>query len=254
MRLGRTIWKTAVVLLAAGLLAALLLYIQASRIPGEYRPAQLSADQKNQAVKEFWSKVQDFGNDAQGHLPYEWSVSEEQLNRYLASADEIASSTPSGVPGRVYRELDDAHLAAPAVHLGQGTVTLMVRSQEYQKILSAEIGLAIADGKLAARMGDARVGCLALPPSWVKRRLEEVKRMLPRGGRTDLRQAGLSGLSAQDVAAVIARVLEAVDENPISAEITWPVNRKRVRIDSVEIRDGRLMVRVTPIDRQVGRR
>jgi len=251
MRIARAIRNVAIVLVAVTLAAALVLYVQAARVPAYYRPAQLSAEQKNSAVKEFWSKVQDFGNDAQNAEPYEWSVSGEQLNRYLASADEIASSTPVGEPGQVYRQLHAAGLAEPAVHLGEGTVTLMVRSREHQKILSAELALDMTDaGRLRVRLVAARIGCLALPSSWVDHRLDEVKRLLPAGPRPDLRQAGISGLSAQDVAAVLGRVLAAVGEEPIPPELTWPINRKRVRIADVRIRDGRLTLRVVPIDRR----
>ena len=155
MRIGRAIrWFLICTLSLVGL-SAVVMYVQASRIPADYLPVQLSARQKHQAVKEFWSKVQEFGNSTQMNEPFEWSVGQTELNRYLASMDEIAASTPSGEPGTVYREMEKAGLAEPAIALHDGVLTLMVRSKEHAKILSVDVSFALTDDKkLRVKLGE----------------------------------------------------------------------------------------------------
>lgn len=260
MRLGKTIKLGLVVAGSAAAIAAGVIYIQASRIPRGYRPAQLSAEQKQQAAKEFLNRkiLHEFGNAAQRNEPFDWVITQDQLNRYLSAMDEIAASAPSAEPGMVYRGMEEAGLAAPAVLLQDGKVTLMVRSSRHQKILSADVSFAFTrDRKLRVRLLAARVGLLTLPDSWVRQRIEEL-RSAALAGLGDSEQSGrsgggLAGFSSRDVGDVLAAVLAGIDREPISTELTWRVNKKHVRIEGIDIADGTLRLRVVPAGRKGSR-
>jgi hypothetical protein len=217
----------------------------------------LTAQEKNLAVKEFWAKLQAFGNAAQASDRFIWSLGQDQLNRYLASMDEIASTTPSGKPGEVYRGMETLGLTDPVVALHDNLLTLMVHSRSHDKVFSVDLSFSFeTDEKLRVRLTEARVGRLSLPNAWVQGRLDKVKKLLASdedgNERTMWRSSkeGFTCLSAEDVASVLGSVLAAIDEEPISPELTWPVNKKRVRIENVEIGEGFLQLRVLPMGRK----
>ncbi len=259
MHASRVFKRFLLTVVAALILAGGVLYIQASRIPVEYRPAQLSAEQRQQAVDEFWNQkiLDEFGNATQRNEPFDWALSAEQLNRYLAAMDEIAAKTPMVKSGTIYRGLEKAGLAEPAAAMGDGVLTLMVRSKEYDKVLSVDLSFRFTDdGRLRVRLGEARVGRLTLPDFWVRGRLERLKEMLPTKGWADKDSAGgsdsrrLMGIPSQDVAMVLTNVLAAINEEPIRTELTWPIKKKRVRIEAIEIADNSLRMHVVPIRRK----
>jgi len=260
MPAGKALKRSGFIGAAAIVLIGVVLYVQASRIPARYRPAQLTAAEKQRAAKEFYSRiVNEFGNDAQRNEPYEWSVSEEQFNAWLASMDEIASKTHTGKPGQVYKAMAQAGLAGPAVALRDGVMTLMMRSTKHQKILSVDIAFTFTpEKKLRLQVRGLRLGRLAVPDSLVRSRLEELKRLSSSAARDGpagrSRRATMAGVSSDDVAAVLGAVLAAIDEEPIRPELTWPVNKKRVRIERIEIAGGMLRLHVTPVGREKSRR
>ena len=74
----------------------------------------------------------------------------------FAIADEIAASRPSGKAGEVYRAMEKAGFIDPAVSLGDGILTVMVRSKEYDKVLSADVSFSFtADRKLRVRLEES---------------------------------------------------------------------------------------------------
>ena len=255
MRLGKVIKLVSVGTAAGVLVTAALIYVETSRIPPEYRPVQLSAEQKDQAAKEFLNRkiLHEFGNAAQRNRGFEWTVTQEQLNRYLAAMDEIASSAPSVRPGTVYRRMDEAGLADPAVVLRDGVVRVMVRSVRYQKILSADVSLRFrGDGRLSVNLVQMRAGLIRLPGFWVRSRLEGLRGEILEGqedhGAKTRSSEETFGLSSQGVGQVLRTVLGAIGQEPISTELTWRVNKRRVRIDEIEITDGLLRLHVVPAD------
>jgi len=250
MPISRTLKKTLGLSVAVILLMAAGVYLLACLVPSDYAPAQLNAAQKNQAVKDFWEKIQDFGNDAQDIYPYQWSVTQEQLNQYLASVDEIVASTPSGVPGKVNQEMDQVGLASPAVSLKGGVLRLMIRSREYNKILSVGLRFDLDDeGQLRVRLVHAKLGRLTMPNSLLRNQLDQLEPLLSEAslGENISGRRGLYGISPQDLARMLETLLAAVNEEPIPAEIVWPINRKRVRIKEISIDQGTLRLKLEPI-------
>ncbi len=242
------------IIIAVGLvaLAAGLMYVQTSRIPASYGPARLTASQKKQEVKRFWNKfLGEFNDGVQGLAAFEWTVSQEQVNCWLASIDEIAASRPDGRAGEVYEAMDQAGLAEPAVAFGDGVITLMIRSTEHNKIFSADLSFSMTDDrKLQVSLSGARVGRLDLPRDWVRQRVSQVKEMLGRNGLA-ARDANADeeggGVSPEDVAQALSQILAAVDEKPISTEFTWPISKNRVLVEDVTISDGQLRLRLAPM-------
>lgn len=244
----------------ASLLIAGGLYVQASCIPPTYRPVQLSAQQRKRVVKEFWARVQEFGNASQGSEPFAWTITQDQFNEYLASMDEIASVTPSGKPGAIYRAMETAQVAEPVVVLQEDLLTFMVRSKARNKVFSADLSFSFtSDEQLRVRLVEVRAGRLSLPNSWVRSRLEEAKRLVRTDRKTARHSVGklgemrLVGLSPEDIASAVAAVISAINEEPISAELTWPVNKKDIRIERIDIGDGLLRLQVVPTGRKESR-
>lgn len=148
-------------------------------------------------------------------------------------------------------------MAEPTVSLHNGILTFMVRSKEHNKVLSADVSFSFTTDKtLCVRLVGVRVGKLTLPISWGQSRLQEIKRLAPMKSRLRannnerLGGRGSSGLSSQDLALVLEAILSAIDEEPISTELTWPVNEKPVQIEGVEISNGVLRLHVAPIGRK----
>jgi len=236
---------TALTVVVAGALAA---YILAGRTPAQYRPAQLTPAQRDAAMRGFRRKLMDFSNDGQGIEPFEWSVTQDQLNAYLAAMDEIAVQG-GAKPGAVREAMRSAGLVGPAVALDDGRVRLMARSVEYDRVVSVDIRLAVGDdGLLHVSLAGARVGRLPMPPSLVRSYVDRLRDKLAR--RDDLAESApaVGGLSPSQVALVIRRVLSAIDGEPIAPEMSWKITaRKRVRVRQIDIDGGDLTLHLVPI-------
>jgi len=252
VKLGKVLKWTAVAIPAAAVATVLAAYIQASRVPRHYAPATLSARQRDQAAKDFLNRkiLDEFGNAAQFNEPFEWVITEDELNRYLASMDEIAASAPSVQPGELTRQMIRAGLTEPSVALRDGKVTVMARSSEYQKIISADLGFRLTPaGLLEVSLLEVRAGRLPLPDSAVRDRIGEVKAALTAGNSASDR-SDLGGISSREVGQALRSILAAIDARPLTPELTWSLNDKRVRIAAIEIADGSLRLRFVPVRRR----
>ena len=159
------VWPLVGLMVATG-----LLYIQASRIPDNYHPARLTPDETRNAVGNFARDVAEgFGNKVKMVKPFEWSITQSTVNRYLAAMDEIAFNLPNGVRrGQIDAEMVKLGLADPAVAFADGKVTLMVRSTAYRKVLSAEISVdLVEDNKLLFTLSATRIGKLPVPSGFL---------------------------------------------------------------------------------------
>jgi len=270
MRKAKAATKLLVVIVLALLLGAAVLYLTASSIPSGYapNPGRLGHQaRKRVAQDQFTPHILVFGNRAQKNEPFTWSASQDQLNNYLAAADEIAAIQPRRKRTRVHELMDKAGLADPFVALDDGVLTLMVRLKAYNKIVSADLSFSFTPAKeLRVRLGGTRIGLLPIPDSVVRGRLKRLQRMLrarvarrrpaPEPGAAAGKRAsggdGPAEMSADVVGGLLGAVIAAIDEEPISAELTWPVNRKSVRIEGIDIDDGLLTLHVVPIRRATG--
>ncbi len=225
-------------------------YVQASRVPDDYRPARLNSDQRRETIRDFGKQLQYFVRESQKGQAFELSVSQGLLNDYLGSMDEIASHMPGDIePGRADEVMRRAGVADPAVALQDDAVVLMVRSTEHNKVLSVELAMSMADdGRLRVRMGEARIGRLAVPAELGRRALGKLKRALRRRAARNTPETPetLAGLSAHDMGVVLSSVIGAIDEDPIPVE--WEFERRRMRIAGIRITAERLVLSVEPVE------
>jgi len=243
---GRNVILLVVGLVLGGLLAA---YFLACRVPGYYKPARLTATQRDLAMREFRRHLMDFNNDGQNNQPFTWSVTQQQLNGYLAAMDEIAFQGGADA-GAAHRAMESAGIAEPAVALDDGHVRLMARSLDYNKIVSVDIGLAVgADGQLHVSLDGARIGRLPIPASMVRSMLGKFQGDLSRRGGVADSAPAMGGLDSAEVGRVLGKVMSAIDGKPIPTELSWRVMsaRKRFRVTTIDIRDGTLTLHMTPV-------
>jgi hypothetical protein len=250
MRIKRTFWTGLVLLLAALATSVGVVFYMAGRKPANYSPARLEPDQRQQAATDFYNRVIDFGNQTQMDQPFAWSIEQRRLKHYLASMDEIAAQTPSGRPGQVRDALADVGLDEPDVALKDGVLTLMVRMTEMDKVMAADLGLAIDEaGKLRVTLQEVRVGDLPIPKASVEGQLDKLKELLePHAPAGRLPQTSASGIASEDLARLLAAVIRAIDAEPIDPELVWPVNHKRVRIVGIDITPESMTLRVEPVE------
>lgn len=256
MSLKKVAKSLAVAFLAAILLAAGAIYLLSSSVPSHYQPAQLSHRQRNEAAKHFYGKVMDFDGQVQAAEPFDLSLTQEELNNYLASLDEIAALLPDGQSGKVEGLMDAAGLADPAIALGDGVATLMVRSTRHDnRIVSADVAFRFApDNRLRMRLGQMRIGRLAVPQDLVRRRLERLREALAGSGshRAGKERAGNWAESAalvEVVAEAATRAITAaIDGEAIVPEGVW--HRWRLRVEGIEIAPQKLTLRLRPLGNQ----
>jgi len=257
MKKRRIIKWSAIALAAAVVVTAVVLYILASRVPAAYRPAQLTHDERVSVRDRFWNHILQFNQKA--HEPFDWVITERQINEYLASMEEIETKVSArAASGTMMRR---AGIAEPAVAVGDGTLTVMLLSTRHDKVFSADLSFAFTpDGQLRIRMEQVRIGVLRVPRSFVDDRLQQVKSALAQRGE-DLRAADenaspagtVGGVSPRDLAAVLARVVAAINQEPIPTDFEVPLLRRRVRVKGIDVLartesgEARIVLHVVPV-------
>ena len=234
---GKKIVRILVWTLVGLMVAGGLLYIQASRIPDNYHPARLSHAETEKAVRNFARDVAEgFGNKVKMVKPFEWSITQSTVNRYLAAMDEIAFNLPDGMKrGQVDAKMAKLGLADPAVALEDGKVTLMVRSAAYGKVLSAEISVDLVEGdRLQFTLDATRIGKLSVPGDFLKDKIKALS-------------GKLTGERSDGISKTLVELLSAIDGEPISPPDTWRIQGVKVAIDAVTIARGELKLKVRPI-------
>ena len=214
-----------------------VLYIQASRKPHNYDPVRkLTLREADQAAHQFVKDIgEDFANNVKMVEPFEWSITRKKANTYLAAMDEIAFNLTNNKRGKLNEEMARMGLADPAVAFSDGKVTLMIRTIEYNKILSAEISVKLLDNnELQLSLSATRIGRLPVPRSILTDKIREL--------------AGtLGGPSPDAISDTLARLLSAIDGEPINPPDLWRIGRVKVGIEAITIADGVLKLKVRPI-------
>ena len=232
-----------------------ILYFVAASVPAYYQPAELSPDDRQQAATNFLLQIQKFGNLAQRNEPFDWTITQEEINDALASLDEIAGRTQEeGKTLEVGRMMAKIGIDSPAVAFGDGVMSLMVRSREYNKVVSADLTFALTPEKLLrVHLAGAHVGHLPMPDSTAQKFLEKLKAGVGRkvGGtaRSSSAPTVFGAINYDDLSGVLAQVISAIDAAPIPTERVWPVNKKAFRIDGLKIEPGKLTLHVLPVGR-----
>jgi len=241
MRVRKWILRGVLMLVVALIGVAAVLFVMASQFPEGYEPPLLTQEQRKQAAHEFVE---------QADAPLIWSATQEQLNRYLTSMDEIAWLRKGGKLGEVDRKLAKLGLSGLAIRLGDGMMTLMAKSEKHGKVLSVDFSLEFTpEKKLQAKLGAARVGKLPIPDAAFRKRFAALKKSLAaRAAQENNRKPPADPRSGDDMVKILAKILAAIDEEPIAIE--QEVNNRVIRLDGVDLSDGRLTLRFRPLGRQ----
>ena len=239
-------------LLAVAGLGAGVLYIMASVVPADYRPPVLSREKRKLAASRFYELVQNFVNEAENINPFEITLSQQEINEYLASIEEIFQKLPGPNDGNAHKLMDRARLAGPMVLLKDGRLTLMARATEYGKVVSLDLSLGFADSEqLRVGVTDAHVGILSPPGFLVRRALENVKGRLGKPQRDAGGTGSAHGMlpSAGEVGKLLHALIAAVDEEPIMPIFAHRKTRG-VQLTRIEISTGKVVLGFRPYGRK----
>ena len=247
MRIRRVILWTALGAVVAAVVAAALIYGMICRVPAGYRPRYLTAEAQDEAMQQFVQHVVDFGNDAGEGRPFTWSITADQANDYLGAIDAIASLRAEEA-AHVAAQMERAGFTGPAVGMGNGVLTLMIRSTRHEKIISADVAFDFDDGgDLTARIAGVRVGAMPVPQGMLSEKLAEMRRWMQEqlAGAKD--QPGRVGpVRVRDLAGILRQVLEMMDGRYVRPELVWPLGKHRVLVRRIEITPGRLTLHCSP--------
>ncbi len=224
--------------------SVVIIYIQASRTPDDYHPMKLSKDELAKTAGKFVQHVVlDFSNNAQRIKPFEWQISEEQINRYLASIDEIAFLRAGRKRGEVNSAMRSVGMAGPMIKLADGTVTFMITLTDLNKVASIELGAELTEDKsLKLGITCARIGKMRVPKGVLVGPLRKLR------GKLENKQTANSDMNNADkIANVLAILLAAMDDKPIKPEKIWRIKRIRIALDSLAISENGVKIKVRPI-------
>jgi hypothetical protein len=258
MRIGRTIKWVLILLVIALAGGGGGFYWMLSRVPAGYEPAHLNRRQRLQVANTVFPRdVSKFHNIVQaGHMDT-YALSQERINEYLASLDEIATELGHARPGLVHEKLQRMGLSEPAMDLRPGAMVFMVRSTKYEKVVSMEIGLVVEGRDIRASVDAVRVGSMPVPRSMVRDQLARVGGALGRLMARDDASDSAAGDVWDAPASVLPAVLEAaIDGKPLPAAFEVRIMRglrssstsRWVRIRKIEIDDDDLRLWLEPLD------
>ena len=228
------------------------LYVLASWTPTSFRPPMLSQQQKEEATRAFVRDMATFQNLGQKAEPYTWTIKQINLNSYLASMDEIVYSQPGHGRGEVQKVLDTAGISPPMVHLGSGRMTIMLRSVEHGKVLSADLKVGMTDdGKVIAHLTGTRVGLLPVPKFAVLDRMAEFKatlqQRLERLRAAPKKSSGLFVTNFGPIEEMLATLVLAIDQEPLPSRVRLSGNH-HVQIQALRVEEGKLILRIIPAE------
>jgi len=257
MKKRRIVKWSGIVLAAIVVVTIAVLYILDSRVPTAYRPAQLGLEERMLVRDRFWHHILQFNQKA--HRPFDWVITERQLNEYLASMEEIEMKVSARA--RSGRLMERAGIAEPVVAVGDGILTVMLLSTRHDKVFSADLSLTFTEeGRLRIRVEQVRIGALPVPRSLVHDRLQQLKGALTQksedlqAAKKNAPPAGtIGGVSPGDLAAVLTRVVAAINEEPIPTDFEVPLARMRVRVKGIDMlprtedEEARIVLHVVPV-------
>jgi len=258
-RIIRKIIKwTAITVVALVMLAALGVFLLASWRPSGYEPVRLSESEKHKVASNFFNKVVNaFLEGGQKGRAFSLSFTQNQINHYLTSMDHIAVLRTPVEHGEVYKLIDEVGLAEPVVNLRDGVLVIMIRTREYEKVLSAGLTFTFGeDASLKIDLHSAYIGRAPVPKALVRNRLQSVKAILREQMEkmqttstqpTKPRGVVLVGFSSRDIARVIRGAIMAIDEEPIPArDLVSKTEGNRIRITDIDIKDRQVTLHFVP--------
>jgi hypothetical protein len=234
-------------------LPAVLLYVAATRAPSDYHPLgdRLTEQQRkgwaNHCISNYFTN---FHSKTEDIHPFTWSLTEEQLNLYVSSIDEIAWMGQFGVGGPVRPQMANLGLSGWCIALTDDGIKIMVRSTRYDKILSATLTFKTdSENRMRVRVERARMGVLVIPKSVIIGTLAKLKDQMARWRKEESDPKKRSGgKTVGNLGALLENVLQmAVDDKPGEATLSGFV--KPTKIERVDTSGGTLTIHLRPVHR-----
>ena len=217
------------------LLAAAWLMFQ--RIPTWYRPVELAPEQLQQVRDDLVRTGDGFTERvANSGAPFEYRVTQDQINRWLAARAEIWPAAREWLP---------PELSNPFVVIRPDGLRVAVtwRSQQVRTVLSALVGLQADEAGIHVRLKSLHCGSLPVPQAIVQEELKSIRLWKP--GSRARGQAGPG---------VLPDPRDLFDGLIFPRVWLWPEPRRVCTIAGLKCEDGVLTVTVVPSVPQPGRR
>ncbi len=251
----------------------LVVYLLASLIPPTYQPERLSEYDKRQATMRFYNKAGEFRNHSQTREPFSVTYTQKEVNEFLASIDDIVGAQPDTPNvkrqyGSVYAVLSHAGLADPAVHFSKGVLTVMIRRQDWDKMVSAALKFDFDEKhQLHVSMSGAYVGRLRVPDDVVRWGMMRLRPLLVKelekieatsqpgkhGGKSKDSGAGIIGFGTAEIATAFSAAITAIDEKPIPPA-RLSSKGSRTRITAIDVEEGQITLQFMPVSREEAQR
>ena len=227
------------------LIATAILYYLANKTPEYYSPTDLSPSQKQEVSQEFKSRMDSLYLEAVSDKSFNQSYTKEEINKYLISLDEIAQKQ-SGQKSSIYKKMDEAGFSQPAIHLADGRIIFMVRSHEYNKVLSMELGISSTeDKKIKVDLINSRIGTLDLPKDLLLDKMGLVDTYLD---KEKSGQKKSTTIQTGDIAGVMRQLLTGTNKPPFYADIFLG---RPLRITDISITTEKIDISFIPIESSV---
>ncbi len=250
MKKKKTIRTILLITLFALMLLVAVGFLLASTRPAEYSPYQLEHADQKRVAKIFFSNAADLLSEFGKLEPITHSITEDQLNQYLASLDEIAflrlgSNTVAKKSSQVVQAMEKAGVRGPMVKFRDGgTITIMVQSDGTRKIVSIDLALTVNDDRqLLVKLTGARVGRMPIPVSLLGGTIKTLKNALDKPKPASDASSKRIRIDASDVMAMLIR---AIDAEPMDTVVR--IKRKNPKaLGRLEIRDSTLHLYFVPV-------
>jgi hypothetical protein len=230
--------RLALLIVGMGVLGVgVTLWLMFQHIPSWYRPPAIVPvnSELSQRVRNDWlGVIGDLRDElVRSDTPFDYSVSQDQLNAWLAVREVIPKLPRNWLP---------PSMSEPFVLIERDGVRLAAtyRSGGIRTVLSARLEIAVESSGIRVKLAEVAGGSLGMPESWVVERLALLDgRTWPAGQRSDY-QVGGPPLPA------LTGLYEGV-----SLPNTWLYKEvdRRFRVKGLRFQPGTLLVTLEPLPR-----
>lgn len=210
------LWAVALIAIAFGVAVLVL-----EHKPGWYVPVTLTEAQLREERLQAMRVVDDVGDRLVAGAPFEITLSQDQVNKWLTGLEQIWPDAARQIPTQVIE---------PVVAFEPGLIRsgARIESDGWRAIASCGYQFEVSNDKLrvTARMSSAHCGAMPIPDFLISRLLQS--------------EAPPTALRSTDPAAWFSR-LEW--EN----RFVWPNGRRPFRIDDVALEKGQVRLKIRPL-------
>lgn len=234
-------------------LPLVLMYVAATMVPGDYRPIRerISPDDRREVAKVFVASfARDFWNKSEDVAPFEWTLTEDDLNQWVSCIDEIAFETNRRAMGTIPSQMEGLGLSGWCISLTEDGIKVMVRSTQLDKVVSATLTFQQASGnRMLVGIGQVRIGKLMVPRTAIMGTLRKLRERMGKGEQAEGGRRKRSMDKAMgNMAPLLQTLLDmAIDNKP--QEVILEKDCKPTRIEKVEIRGDNVTFHFQPVRR-----